>query len=91
MSNMDGPDAPFPGMATAFEAHTGQSWTDPDWRAETAIWAASWKAAKAKPTGYCTEGDRCVCGGDTPGVRAGCANWVKPNAELSGSEAVLVD
>lgn len=32
-------------------------------------------------TGYCTEGDRCVCGGDTPGVRAGCANWVTPNVE----------
>lgn len=46
MSNMDGPDAPFPGMATAFEAHTGQSWTDPNWRGETAMWAAAWKAAK---------------------------------------------
>lgn len=26
-------------------------------------------------TGYCTEGDRCVCGGDTAEVRAGCRNW----------------
>ena len=43
--NLDGPAAPYPGMATAFEAHTGQSWTDPDWRAETSIWAAAWKAA----------------------------------------------
>lgn len=43
--NLDGPEAPYPGMATAFEAHTGQSWTDPDWRAETSIWAAAWKAA----------------------------------------------
>ena len=80
MRNMDGPEAPFPGMAAAFEAHTGQSWADPDWRKETAMWAAAWKAAKAKPAAYCTEGDRCVCGGDTPAVRAGCANWVTANA-----------
>ena len=53
MSNMDGHDAPYPGMAAAFEAHTGQSWTDPDWRNETATWAAAWKAAKATtPTAY---------------------------------------
>ena len=45
MKNMDGLDAPYPGMATAFEAHTGQSWTDSDWRKETAMWAAAWKAA----------------------------------------------
>ncbi len=32
-------------------------------------------------SGYCTEGDRCVCGGDLPRVREGCANWVTPNAE----------
>ena len=43
--NMDGPDAPFSGMAAAFEAHTGQSWTDPNWRQDTAMWAAAWKAA----------------------------------------------
>jgi hypothetical protein len=29
--------------------------------------------------GYCSEGDRCVCGGDLPRVREGCANWVTPN------------
>lgn len=30
----------------------------------------------AAPTraSYCREGDRCVCGGDTPGVRAGAGN-----------------
>ena len=33
----------------------------------------------AQPAGYCTEGDRCVCGGDTPAVRSGCANWVTAN------------
>jgi len=27
----------------------------------------------------CSEGDRCVCGGDLPRVREGCANWVMPN------------
>ncbi|WP_144156494.1 hypothetical protein [Paraburkholderia sp. BCC1885] len=25
--------------------------------------------------GHCSEGDRCVCGGDLPRVREGCANW----------------
>lgn len=30
--------------------------------------------------GYCAEGDRCVCGGDLPRVRAGCANWRKGGA-----------
>ena len=45
MSNMDGPDAPFPGMAAAFEAHFGQSWTDPAWKGEAATWAAAWKAS----------------------------------------------
>lgn len=25
----------------------------------------------------CIEGDRCVCGGDTPAVRATCGNWIK--------------
>ena len=28
--------------------------------------------------GYCTEGDRCVCGGDVLRVRDGCSNWVQP-------------
>lgn len=44
-NNMDGTDAPFPGMAAAFEAHTGQSWADPNWRRDSAMWAAAWKAA----------------------------------------------
>lgn len=44
-AKMDGDAAPFPGMADAFEAHTGQSWTDPDWRRDAAMWAAAWKAA----------------------------------------------
>lgn len=37
---------PWPGMMTAFETYYGQSWFDRDWRGETAIWAAAWKAAK---------------------------------------------
>lgn len=41
-----GPDAPYPGMIEAFEAHYGQSFTDKDWREETGVWAAAWKAAK---------------------------------------------
>lgn len=28
--------------------------------------------------GYCLEGEACVCGGDSPRVRACCANWRKP-------------
>lgn len=28
--------------------------------------------------GYCAEGDNCVCGGDTPAVRACCENWKSP-------------
>ena len=40
------PDAPYPGMADAFERHFSQSFTDREWRAESATWAAAWKAAK---------------------------------------------
>ena len=34
--------------------------------------------------GYCLRGEHCNCGGDLSAVRAGCANWVTPNAELTG-------
>ena len=44
-----GPDAPYPGMIEAFEAHYAQSFADRDWRKETGVWAAAWKAAKAQP------------------------------------------
>lgn len=37
---------PYPGMIDAFEAHFSQDWYDPDWRRETQVWAAAWKAAK---------------------------------------------
>lgn len=40
------PDAPYPGMSAAFEQHFSQSFTDREWRAESATWAAAWKAAK---------------------------------------------
>lgn len=36
---------------------------------------------------HCKEGDRCVCGGDTPGVRAGCANWVKTHPDDDAVDA----
>ncbi len=26
---------------------------------------------------HCSEGDRCVCGGDLPRIREGCGNWIK--------------
>jgi hypothetical protein len=42
-----GPDAPYPGMIEAFEAHYSQSFTDREWHNETAVWAAAWKKAKA--------------------------------------------
>jgi hypothetical protein len=49
-----GPDAPYPGMIQAFEAHYGQSFTDKDWRNETGIWAAAWgyavRRCNATPT-----------------------------------------
>jgi hypothetical protein len=44
------PDAPYPGMADAFELHFSQSFTDREWRAESATWAAAWKAAKNHST-----------------------------------------
>jgi hypothetical protein len=40
------PDAPYPGMSEAFEQHFSQSFTDRDWRVESGVWAAAWKAAK---------------------------------------------
>ena len=43
---------PWPGMMTAFENYYGQSWFDRDWRDETAIWAAAWKAAKTHNAMY---------------------------------------
>ena len=41
----DGPNAPYPGMIGAFERYYGQSFADKDWREESAVWAAAWKAA----------------------------------------------
>ena len=43
---VSGDDAPYPGMSEAFEQHFSQSFTDREWRAESATWAAAWKAAK---------------------------------------------
>ncbi|MGO4151375.1 hypothetical protein [Cupriavidus sp. YAF13] len=41
--------------------------------------------AAAPASGYCTAGNGCVCGGDTPRVRQGCGNWkaapASPNQE----------
>jgi hypothetical protein len=36
-------------MIEAFEAYYSQSFKDKDWRNETGVWAAAWKAAKAQP------------------------------------------
>lgn len=32
-------------------------------------------AVSAPGAGRCVEGDKCVCGGDVPAVRASCGNW----------------
>lgn len=39
-----------------------------------AIAQHAWDAAK-KTQGGCAEGEWCVCGGDLPSVREGCASW----------------
>ena len=59
------PDAPYPGMADAFERHFSQSFTDREWRTESATWAAAWKAAKrheaqARPAPSIPEGWKLV-------------------------------
>ena len=60
------PDAPYPGMSEAFEQHFSQSFTDREWRAESATWAAAWKAAKrheaqqAQPVPSMSEGWKLV-------------------------------
>jgi hypothetical protein len=41
----EGDGSPYPGMAKAFETLRGVSWTDKDYRAETSLWAESWKYA----------------------------------------------
>lgn len=48
-----GPDAPYPGMIEAFEAHYGQSFTDKDWRNETGVWAAAWGYATRQSAASC--------------------------------------
>ena len=40
------PDASYPGMSEAFEQHFSQSFTARDWRVDSGVWAAAWKAAK---------------------------------------------
>jgi len=34
-------------MRGAFERHTGNAWFDKDWKRDTALWAACWRAAQA--------------------------------------------
>ncbi len=47
-------DGPYPGMAEAFEVRYGVPFDHPEWRDETATWAAAWKAALSENE----EGDR---------------------------------
>ncbi len=67
--------------------HTTPS--SPNWTTGTNLFTATQAKAMLEHVlgvadGYCTEGDRCVCGGDLPRVRQGCANWVTPNATAKG-------
>jgi hypothetical protein len=39
-------------------------------------------------SGYCIEGQRCVCGGDTAGVRAGCNQWREVTSGPKGTFAL---
>lgn len=41
----------------------------------------------AAPTGYCERAGGCVCGGDLPRVREGCAEWVKTEAQVTAAPA----
>lgn len=52
----------------------------------TGIWGAGMcpvhqglrRVQQMQRIGYCDVGNKCVCGGDTEGVRAQCDNWVRP-------------
>jgi hypothetical protein len=48
-------------------------------------------ASAGKASGYCAEGDRCVCGGDLPRVREGCGNWRKPEKIAAPTPAAAQD
>lgn len=58
---------PYPGMSEAFETYYAQSFTDRDWRNESSVWAAAWKAAIAahqpapirEPVAYVVKGGYC--------------------------------
>lgn len=53
----DGPDAPYPGMASAFESYYGQKWNDKGWLRETSVWAAAWKESADRLTAMLTPKD----------------------------------
>jgi hypothetical protein len=36
---------------------------------------SSYEQRGGRAAGYCTEGGRCVCGGDLPAIQARCGNW----------------
>lgn len=58
----------------------GNNYIDPmaqmDWESFQKGWLQS--RAVIKDAEYCSEHGRCVCGGDTEGVRRTCGNWVIP-------------
>ena len=87
---VSGDDAPYPGMSEAFEQHFSQSFTDREWRAESATWAAAWKAAKrheaqARPAPSIPERWKLVPIEPTPGMidAAEYVDW--GDADVRGS------
>lgn len=81
-TNMDGADAPYPGMAAAFEAHTGQSWSDQDSRRYAAMWAAAWKAATLYEREACAN----VC--ETAEVPIDIDVWMGTKKSLTAAIAI---
>ena len=66
-------------------AASGQYATAENMRCMSEAWGiVAMRLGQELTKGHCSEGDRCVCGGDLPRVREGCANWVTPNDQGKG-------
>ena len=60
--------------------------SDRDYRLAKDELRALLDAPADKPSGHCSDWLNCCCGGDTPRVREGCANWVswkKPDVSIT--------
>lgn len=56
-----------------YTAGGAQALADDEWAVPLAV-----AKQRAEVVGHCSEGDRCLCGGDLPRIREGCGNWRKP-------------